>query len=392
MLLFKNDGLIDIFGIKTFGASAKEGENPIGFFGTGLKYAIAVILRERGFISIWRGEERYVFATKQITTRGKSFDVVTMNGEELSFTTELGKTWEPWQAFRELYCNAKDENGTCERASLGIPAPGTTMITVDCHKLDVAFSQIDDIILAPSKKLLYRTEQLEIYDGVSAFLFYRGVRVGALNRPTLFTYNLVEPTTLTEDRSLREAYTFQSRIVHTLQECTDKAIAEKALTAGKQFHESECFYERYYTTSNEFWEVLRELKKDFSRPLNPNALRLRMEEDLRDLPHGIEHLDARKTAMLKRSIAFLKRMGFPVDDYPIVVADQLGDGIMGRAFQNRIYLSAIPFDKGVKQVVATLFEEWVHLAHGVMDETRAMQDVLMEKMIEQAEYRFNDFL
>ena len=39
---FKSNGLIDPLCITTIGVSVNESENPIGFFGTGLKYAIAI--------------------------------------------------------------------------------------------------------------------------------------------------------------------------------------------------------------------------------------------------------------------------------------------------------------------------------------------------------------
>ena len=94
---FRNRGLIDLRAVRTFGVSAKECENPIGFFGTGLKYAIAICLRLNCKVTLWRGTERYDFATREAEMRNATFRVITMNGEELSFTTDLGKTWEPWQ-------------------------------------------------------------------------------------------------------------------------------------------------------------------------------------------------------------------------------------------------------------------------------------------------------
>src|SRR4030066_94299 len=42
---FQNPGLIPLECITTFGLSAKDTANPIGQFGTGLKYAISIILR-----------------------------------------------------------------------------------------------------------------------------------------------------------------------------------------------------------------------------------------------------------------------------------------------------------------------------------------------------------
>jgi hypothetical protein len=43
MLFFCTPGLIDLEAVFTFGVHAKETENPIGYFGTGLKYAIVTL-------------------------------------------------------------------------------------------------------------------------------------------------------------------------------------------------------------------------------------------------------------------------------------------------------------------------------------------------------------
>lgn len=116
MIVFENAGEIDIDAITTFGVSVKVGENPIGFFGTGLKYAIAVLLRTDHKVSIWSGDRQLRFTTERREVRMKPFDFVLMReGDRLTpmgFTTELGKTWKPWMAYRELYCNARDEGGS----------------------------------------------------------------------------------------------------------------------------------------------------------------------------------------------------------------------------------------------------------------------------------------
>ena len=55
MVVFENTGEIDILSISSFGVSVKEGDSPIGFFGTGLKYAIAVLLRHNQKITAYCG-------------------------------------------------------------------------------------------------------------------------------------------------------------------------------------------------------------------------------------------------------------------------------------------------------------------------------------------------
>ena len=98
MIVFENPSEIDIRSISTFGVSVKEGDNPIGFFGTGLKYAIAVLLRTNHGITIQSGETVVEFGTRRESVRGQDFDFITMsiNGAAplpMGFTTELGKTW-----------------------------------------------------------------------------------------------------------------------------------------------------------------------------------------------------------------------------------------------------------------------------------------------------------
>lgn len=56
-VIFENPGEIDPRMISTFGVNVKENDSAIGFFGTGLKYAIAILLRNHHRISIQLIEE-----------------------------------------------------------------------------------------------------------------------------------------------------------------------------------------------------------------------------------------------------------------------------------------------------------------------------------------------
>ena len=131
-IIFSNPGLIDPRLITVLGVNVKEGTSPIGFFGTGLKYAISVLLRNQCSIHIYAGQDAYAFSTREETIRGKTFSVVHMNDQPLGFTTELGKNWKPWMALRELYSNAKDEGGDWRLGDLSPKdLPGNTVIVVD---------------------------------------------------------------------------------------------------------------------------------------------------------------------------------------------------------------------------------------------------------------------
>jgi len=167
MLIFENKGVIDIESITTFGVSSKEGKNPIGFFGTGLKYAIAVILRLGGTIDIYRETKRYSFTVKTKKIRVNEFNIVHMNGKPIGFTTELGKTWEPWKAYRELACNVYDEGGTVDSTEDDYPphfCDNTTTIVVKCKELEEVHADNDIFI---TSKPLEESSKIEIHKGMS---------------------------------------------------------------------------------------------------------------------------------------------------------------------------------------------------------------------------------
>jgi len=108
---FMNNGNFDIRAMMTMGVSAKLSDSAIGFFGTGFKYAVAVILRGGGSVKVSTIDGVYEFTKKEEIIRDQKFDLVMINGSSAGFTTHMGINWEPWMAFRELFCNAKDEGG-----------------------------------------------------------------------------------------------------------------------------------------------------------------------------------------------------------------------------------------------------------------------------------------
>ena len=78
-ITFQNPGEIDIRGATIAGLSAKVGDSPIGKFGTGLKYAIASILRWGGEVTIYSGTDCYIFESEAIDFRGSEHHQVVMS-------------------------------------------------------------------------------------------------------------------------------------------------------------------------------------------------------------------------------------------------------------------------------------------------------------------------
>jgi len=105
-----NIGEIEINAFKLIGASSKRNDSSkIGFFGSGLKYALAYFLRENTELHVFSGETKINITTRSTVHRGTEFKIIQINGEDTSLTTDMGPKWGAWGAIREIYCNAIDE-------------------------------------------------------------------------------------------------------------------------------------------------------------------------------------------------------------------------------------------------------------------------------------------
>lgn len=378
---FQTPGLIDPRCISTIGVSVKETENPIGFFGTGMKYAIAIILRNEGEITIWRGLQPIRFTTKEIEVRGKPCKVVCMDGQELGFTVELGKHWKMWQAFRELYCNTLDEKG--ETASGAVePKEGNTTIHVMLREFAECYADIEDYFLLTQP--IYEGNSASFHPGPTNAVFYRTVRVGErlTEKPLMFAPNLKGRVDLTEDRTIRDTWLAHWHIARAVLECNDKRFIERWLTVGDQYGEHTFDVDfPSITPTPEFLEVAFDLSKDMSRPVNITVPKVLGRHRAPPKPVEAQLLPTER-AKLEEAVAFCKALAYTVDDFPIVVVEALGKGVLGVAQMEsrRILLARRAIQMGDLTLAATLIEEWAHIKFGFDDCSREMQNWLFEQI------------
>jgi hypothetical protein len=382
--VFQNPGVIDPRSITTFGVSSKVGNRPIGFFGTGLKYAIAVLLRNGCNIVIYSGGTRYSFGTKKTQVRVNEFDIITMatnDGEpvELGFTTELGKTWEMWQAFRELACNALDENGSyfCTK-SMPEFSTGNTYVVVTGRAFDSAWADKDDVILSSAPVTTYR--EVAVHAGESEWVYYRGVRAYKTNRKSRFTYNIHRAMELTEDRTFKHGYVADHRVSFAIMDLTDRSVLEEILTAPDTAYEYHLPY-GVLTWGPTFATVAYDLAKKFHPRLHPDvgskARKNRFDEFVMDETLRLDEMDKLR---LEKAVEFCHAIGYPVRDYPIIVSGSLPDNVLGMATNEKIYINRRTFLQGTKMVAGTLIEEYIHLKHKVSDNTSQMQNLLIDSI------------
>lgn len=387
MVVFENPGEIDLRSITTFGVSVKEGENPIGFFGTGMKYAIAVILRTGHKITVQAGARHVRFSTEKDAVRGHDFEFITMEvdggkPQQLGFTTQLGKQWELWMAYRELACNCKDESGT-SRFSQQMPRPqsGVTKVIVEGQDFEGIYADSHLYILADDPAFTVGTTEVRRRTGRA--IFYRGVKVMAQQKPSLYTYNLNAKIDLTEDRTVKDAWVVGHRIGQAVIGAKDKKFIRDVITADERFFESGIDYHGWgHVPSPEFLAIVSETLNERMFKINPTAIKVWEDHTRKSVEPREVQLTKVQSQSLERAIKFCERLGYKVTDYPIKVTDSLGDGGLGLAMNGTIYVAERAFEMGGgKQIASTLIEEFLHLRKGWKDCTRELQTYLFEKLV-----------
>lgn len=388
MIVFSNPGEIDIRSISTFGVSVKEGDNPIGFFGTGLKYAIAVLLRTGHRITVMSGLTVVQFGVEKSMVRGAAFDFVTMQINDgapapIGFTTELGKQWEVWMAYREIACNCKDENGSGQYENYMVdPEAGHTQIIVQGDKFESVFAQSHLYIIEDKPMATYGT--LEIFNRPSNSFFYRGVRVSELRANSLYTYNEQSQIELTEDRTVKSEWDIRHRVATGILRATDKHMLRQIVLADERTFEGNLDFHGWgVQPSPEFLAVVGDCMADRMSKVNATAMRVWQDATKHVFTPTQITLTAVQQKSMDKALDFCEHIGFKIRGaYPVQVVESLGDGCLGLAKDQTIFIAErVLHMGGTKQLASTLIEEYVHLRHGWKDLTRELQTFLFDKLV-----------
>lgn len=251
---FRTETEIPLEAFSLLGVNAKTSKDAIGRFGTGLKYAVAVILRNGGKIRLFVGPTEYEFYLADKRFRDKLFQQVRMrkrhgslskwmSSKALPFTTEFGKDWQLWQAFRELESNTRDEGGSTmifepdtDYDPIGTIKSGTSII-VDCPGFAEQIREAHVFLPKESDrgKVVLSNSMMTIYDRPSKYLYYQGIRVYDLRYPARLTYDFKSPMViLTEDRTAGNAWALMNYIASALQsDVADIPTLKRILSKSK---------------------------------------------------------------------------------------------------------------------------------------------------------------
>lgn len=426
-ILIQNDGEIESNSFELIGASTKRNDSTkIGFFGSGLKYSIAFLMRNNIDFKIFSGVNELVFTTQSEVLKDQSFERICINGKQTSYTTTMGPTWEfQWFVLREIYCNAIDEgscqmvketsdvNSTAGKTRIYIELTGTLQAVID--KWDSYFSDertplfVAERIHTSFLDSRIDNQSIKCYQKTSGVLYRKGVRVYNYERH-LFDYEL-DSITINEDRTAKNTgalqYAFCSMAIQFCNEDwvlsvlrNKKSYEYDALTGTSIYGIPNTAWIQF---SNDFLLVVDEISGKFADKIQESAkealfIPKHFAHHLKKLIPGVNILGMGKIIgktgmenveptekmkfLLKEVIQALKEMDYEYD-YPVSIVSFHEDKILGKADiqLKKIYLSDTLFDMGRREIATCIMEECEHIRSGAEDETRKFQNHIFNRWL-----------
>jgi hypothetical protein len=406
-LKIQNAGEMDVNAITLLGASSKRDDaTKIGFFGSGLKYALAVLLRHGVPVQMFAGTKEIDISTIERNFREKSFQVITINGNETSLTTDMGVDWELWFAVREFHCNALDEGGH----TLGITdqpkgEKGKTNIyigfTPEIRQIEQNWNRYfaekrTDIEV---KAETFNGENKAYTASDNLLVVYRkGIRVHAEETRALYHYDLSD-LKINESRVVADSFDMRIKISTFLKQSATESMASRILEEDKVWEKEQLMYD-WGTAFNENWfravdgrtiipqeftgyfieemtghelilplEMVHALRKSFRERIKIKGLAMSANDSVIRMETKPEE---RKT--IEEVVATLAKVGLDIN-YPINVVQFTDDRQLGQAKDGEILLARKLFLLGYREIMSTILEEYAHVSSGAGDKTRSFPNI-----------------
>ena len=437
-ILIQNDGEIETNSFELIGASTKRDEKgKIGFFGSGLKYSIAYMMREGIDFKIFSGLNELMFTTVNEQLKGKDFERICINGKETSYTVTMGPTCkEDWFVLREIYCNALDE-GTCtivkNTENVGYSEGKTRIFIQLTEELEQVIKEWD-AYFADERTPLFVTDEIytcymggedggvyeqkiSVYPKTNGTLYRRGIRVDT-NKRLMYDYGM-DAVSINEDRTAKHSgalsyvtigifasFANEDYIKSVLRSAED-AIAPSEYNHLKTSDIHSDVSEKWGPFSDENLLVVEERSGKYSTQIQESNKEVFLipslfARALKTKRPGISILGMgavigktgfceveqtpKMTFLLSEVLKSLKEMRYAVP-YDIQVVDFDDEKVMGQAdmANKKIFIAATTFDAGRREIAMTLMEECEHIKSKHPDETRAFETHIFSQWLKSME-------
>lgn len=410
----KNNGLIEPQALHLVGASTKRNDSSkIGQFGSGNKYALAYFLRNGYNIRVFAGTTEIPIFTKKESFRDNEFNLIYINDEKTSITTEMGKDWQFWQAIREVYCNAIDEGGChLDLVETIDPIENETHFYIDTKKDVLEFIGNFDNYFATKKKILFegKTGRILEKSGTTANIYRKGIKCVHSNKASIFDYDFND-IQIDENRIVMYNWLTEEKLWDLIFECDNEEIIMQILHACGDSNNFEGSISDISTISSKnvselFKKKLRETNlapKAYAGLLKPDEVHnhiivpMKIFDSVRGIikdenvgdkfkvaKDGALMRDMETTPLydetIKKALYFFKECGFDIP-YEIRVVISNDKDLLGAAVDDTIVLTDVCLEKGINEVVNTILEEFIHIKYGAKDETRNFQTATITEFI-----------
>lgn len=436
-ILIQNEGEIEGNSFELIGASTKRSDSTkIGFFGSGLKYSIAYMMRNNISFKIYSGTKEIVFTTVHAQIKDQQFDRICINGAPTSFTVSMGPTWkEDWFVLREIYCNALDE-GSCtmvNETNIIQPAEGKTRMFIErtsalekvCNDWDSYFSEDrEPLFVSEPIYTCYlghddgnNTQRVKVFNKTKGIMFRKGVRVHTRDN-IMYDYGF-ESVNINEDRTAKNpdglGYAIRNMFASFSDDSYIKSVLRYSTHEVMPYEYNSLSYPDYSGKWSDKWIefsksnllVVKEISGRYAEEINtskrevfllPSTLARELKKHVPEaIITGMGSVvgDQALTEMtptpkmnflLKEVLKSLEEMNYRIQ-YDVKVADFDSDSVLGCADIKAkiIYMSAKTFDMGRREIAMTLMEESEHIKSQQSDETRAFQTHIFSQWLKTME-------
>lgn len=410
----QNDGEVDVNAFKLMGATTKV-EGQIGYFGSGIKYAVASALRKGIPLRVFSGEKEIKITTRKTTMRDQEFDVICINGSPTSITTNMGRDWQDWFVLREFYCNAIDEGG----GDLGVSdepkgEAGKTSIFIGMN------DSMKEISGDLASYFAFRREPLHITPMGSLFrpvgnkmVVYRlGIRVFNEGEKNIYDYD-IKKLSISEDRTssdwdvkmalvkLWRKHATQDMLAQLTSRGTDSVEFNLSWGMGSDPFSDEWLHFLKGKTVIP-WEksgfFVEDIVQDNRHVVLPMRLCVELHQqfgnklNIRGMQSGDRAITVvttteREAQYIQEAVSFLEKSPLFKDIFELEIHVAVFEkaSILGQAKDGKVYLARGLFEHGKRMVVETLLEEYVHARKQVGDFSREMQNVLIRYVVSSME-------
>lgn len=402
-LKIKNNGELDIRLVALMGGSTKSNDKfKIGQFGTGLKYTLAFLYRNNLDFSIFVGDKKVELSTEIENIRGQEFEIICINGNRTSITTQMGSDWQAWMIIRELWCNALDEGGSdwgISETQEGTEGSTTFYIQVD-RQIQQVIKDWDKYFIH-NKQPILENGNYKIYAGGDSLRFYKnGVLIYENSeRKAVYSYDIA-------DAEINELREYRGNITLPIAYCLSNLPKDAVQSFLDSLEEGRYEYEmdwKWYQSMSKGWreaigsgkiitpDTLKTLK-DRGSKIDEAGLIIVPESLYKKLCESFEGIGATQVASginefyedydekienkIKQGLTILESCGYdfhPELEFIYGYFEDKTTLAQVHIKTKKVYISKAFIQQPLISVVAMLIEENEHFNTGLEDETRGFQ-------------------